>query len=151
MFAYVHLWAYSSVFICIGLLLYTIEDRNYVLFTLTSSPQGAVRGILQVLKLAGRNEYACDNEYLLDVSLICECIYILVERCPPELQSFVYLSEWVRKGQTTRVRRFGRGGQAGARKQETAGNRCDCLSGTHPACCRLSKLGSMFSLPPGTS
>lgn len=99
MFAYVHLWAYSSVFICIGLLLYTIEDRNYVLFTLTSPLQSAVCGILQVLKLAGRNEYACDNEYPLDVWLPCECIYILVERCFPELQSLVYLSEWVRKGQ----------------------------------------------------
>jgi len=99
MFAYVCLWAYSSVFICIGLLLYTIEDRNYVLFTLTSPLQSAVCGILQVLKLAGRNEYACDNEYPLDVWLPCECIYILVERCFPELQSLVYLSEWVRKGQ----------------------------------------------------
>ena len=39
------------------------------------------------------------NEYPLDVSLPCECIYVLVERCFPELQSFVYLSEWVRKGQ----------------------------------------------------
>ena len=39
------------------------------------------------------------NEYPLDVSLPCDCIYILVERCFPELQSFVYLSEWVRKGQ----------------------------------------------------
>ena len=90
------------------------------------------------------------NEYPLDVLLPCECIYILVERGFPELQSFVYLSEWVRKGQTTRVRRFGRGGQAGARKQETAGNRRDCLSGAHPALCGLSKSGSMFSLPPGT-
>ena len=39
------------------------------------------------------------NEYPLDVSLPCECIYVLVERCFPELQSHVYLSEWVRKGQ----------------------------------------------------
>ena len=97
MFAYVRLWAYSSVFICIGLL-YTIEDRNYVLFTLTSPLQSAVRGILQVLKLAGRNEYACDK-WISFGCIACECIYILVERCFPELQSFVYLSEWVRKGQ----------------------------------------------------
>ena len=39
------------------------------------------------------------NEYPLDVSLPCECIYVLVERRFPELQSHVYLSEWVRKGQ----------------------------------------------------
>ena len=86
------------------------------------------------------------NEYPLDVSLPCKCVYVLVEKCFPELQSFVYLSE---EG-ITRVRRFGRGGQAGARKQETASNRCDCLSGAHPALCQLSNLGSMFSLSPGT-
>ena len=39
------------------------------------------------------------NEYPLAVSLPRECIYTLVERRFPEAQSFVYLSEWVRKGQ----------------------------------------------------
>jgi len=47
---------------------------------------------------------------------------------------------------TTRVRRFGRGGQAGARKQETAGNRRDCLSGAHPALCGLSKVPFFLAL-----
>ena len=58
--------------------------------------------------------------------------------------SVICVSIWMGEEGTTWVRRFGRGGQAGARKQETAGNRCDCLSGAHPALCRLSKSGSMF-------
>ena len=99
MFAYVRLWAYSSVFICIVLLLYTTEDRNYILFTLTFPLQSAVCGILQVLKLAGKNEYACDKW----ISFGCIATMWVYLHISGEVFSWasviVYLSEWVRKGQ----------------------------------------------------
>lgn len=134
---------------CIGLLLYTIEDRNYVLFTLTSPLQSAVCGILQVLKLAGRNEYACDK-WISFGCIATMWVYLRISGEVFSWASVTCVSIWMGEEGTTRARRFGRGGQAGARKQETAGNRCDCLSGAHPVLCGLSKSGSMFSLPPGT-
>ena len=145
MFAYVHLWAYSSVFICIGLLLYTIEDRNYVLFTLTSPLQSAVCGILQVLKLAGRNEYACDK-WISFGCMATMWVYLHISGEVFSWASVTCVSIWMGEEGTTRVRRFGRGGQAGARKQETAGNRRDCLSGAHPALCGLSKVPFFLAL-----
>ena len=60
--------------------------------------------------------------------------------------SVTCVSIWMGEEGTTRVRRFGRGGQAGARKQETAGNRRDCLSGAHPALCGLSKVPFLLAL-----
>lgn len=145
MFAYVCLWAYSSVFICIGLLLYTIEDRNYVLFTLTSPLQSAVCGILQVLKLAGRNEYACDK-WISFGCMATMWVYLHISGEVFSWASVTCVSIWMGEEGTTRVRRFGRGGQAGARKQETAGNRRDCLSGAHPALCGLSKVPFFLAL-----
>lgn len=145
MFAYVCLWAYSSVFICIGLLLYTIEDRNYVLFTLTSPLQSAVCGILQVLKLAGRNEYACDK-WISFGCMATMWVYLHISGEVFSWASVTCVSIWMGEEGTTRVRRFGRGGQAGARKQETAGNRRDCLSGAHPALCGLSKVPFLLAL-----
>jgi len=124
MFAYVHLWAYSSVFNCIGLLLYTIEDRNYVLFTLTSPLQSALCGILQVLKLAGRNEYACDK-WISFGCMATMWVYLHISGEVFSWASVTCVSIWMGEEGTTRMRRFGRGGQAGARKQETAGNRRD--------------------------
>ena len=98
MFAYVRLWAYSSVFICIGCcyIPFRTEIMSYSPWLLHC----------RVLCMAYYRYSSLEwmsmlvtNEYPLDVSLPCECIYILVERCFPELQSLVYLSEWVRKGQ----------------------------------------------------
>ena len=98
MFAYVRLWAYSSVFICIGCcyIPFRTEIMSYSPWLLHC----------RVLCMAYYRYSSLEwmsmlvtNEYPLDVSLPCECIYILVERCFPELLSFVYLSEWVRKGQ----------------------------------------------------
>ena len=134
MFAYVHLWAYSSVFICIGLLLYTIEDRNCVLFTLTSPLQSAVHGILQVLKLAGMNEYACDK-WISFGCIATMWVYLHISREVFSWASVICVSIWMGEEGTARVRRFGRGGRAGARKSETAGDRCDCLP--RPPCALL--------------
>ena len=150
MFAYVRLWAYSSVFICIGLLLYTIEDRNYVLFTLSSPLQSAVRGILQVLKLAGRNEYAWDKWISFGYVLLpCECIYILMERCFPELQSFVYLSEWVRKGQLEWEGLAEEGDlEPGSKRQQETGVTVSLTPTLHSV--GFQNWAPCFSLPLGT-
>ena len=49
--------------------------------------------------------------------------------------SVICVSIWMGEEGTARVRRFGRGGRAGARKSETAGDRCDCLP--RPPCALL--------------
>ena len=149
MFAYVRLWAYSSVFICIGLLLYTIEDRNYVLFTLTSPLQSAVRGILQVLKLAGRNEYACDKW----ISFGCIApmwVYLHISGEAFSWASVTCVSVWMGEEGTTRVRRFGRGGRSGARKQETAGTGVTVSLTPTLHSVGFQNWAPCFSLPLGT-
>ena len=125
-----NMW-FSCDWLFLGLLLYTIEDRNCVLFTLTSPLQSAVHGILQVLKLAGMNEYACDK-WISFGCIATMWVYLHISGEVFSWASVTCVSIWMGEEGTTRVRRFGRGGQAGARKQETAGNRCDCLS--HPPC-----------------
>lgn len=144
MCACVCLWAYSSVFICIGLLLYTIEDRNYVLFTLMSPLQSAVRGILQVLKLAGRNEWIC----LWQMSFGCVATVWVYLHISGEVFSWapvICVSIWMGEEGTSRVRSFGRGGRPGARKQEEAGNRRGCLSHVHTALSAGFKTGLRVS------
>lgn len=55
----------------------------------------------------------------------------------PELQSFVYLSEWVRKDNSSEKVWQRRASWARSKRQQVTGG--DCLSGAHPVLCGLSQ------------
>ena len=126
MFAYVHLWAYSSVY------------RFVVIYHWGQK--------LCLIHL----DFSTADKWISFGCIATMWVYLCISGEVFSWASVTCVSIWMGEEGTTRARRFGRGGQAGARKQETAGNRCDCLSGAHPVLCGLSKSGSMFSLPPGT-
>lgn len=96
-----------------------------------------VHSILQVLLFAGLNELVVVSNVLMDVAVQCGWIYILVWRCFPEHQSYVYLNEWGKENS--------RGGSYGERKQGSHEQMCMSLSPPHSGPLSAFKIGIMFS------
>lgn len=73
-------------------------DRLVLIYSLAQTPchfyiSTRVHSILQVLLFAGLNELVVVSNVFMDVAVQCGWIYILVWRCFPEHQSYVYLNE----------------------------------------------------------
>lgn len=120
---YVHLRAYNSGFICIGLLLHTMWQKPGLLSLYNSSAEGCTTGIY----LLGLNECGCDSEYPYGRIAQGECsLYFDAEMF---LWASVNMCIWMNeKGRP--VRMFRRESY-GAREQGRVMNRWGCLS-PHP-------------------